>query len=57
MKYKVVDWRKGGETLAMSNTLSALYTMIFKRIDETDGECDLVVYERILDRWIPIRAL
>lgn len=57
MKYKVVDWRTGGETLAMSNTLSALYKMIFKRIDDTDGECDLVVYEHILDRWIPIRAL
>lgn len=56
MKYMVVDWKKS-VVLTKTNSRSEARSVAYKRIDETDGECDLVVYERVLDQWIPLTTL
>lgn len=56
MKYMVVDWKEH-TVLIKTNSRSVARGVSYKRIDDTDGDCDVVVYERVLDRWIPLATL
>lgn len=53
MKYMVADWKQK-VVLIKTNSRSEARSAAYKRIDDTDGDCDVVVYERVLDRWIPL---
>lgn len=52
MKYAVVDWYESdeGDVLGIELTKEEADALVAQRIEDTDGECDVLVYDSEMDR-------
>ena len=53
MRYAVIDWYETdeGEVLGIELTKEEADALVAQRIEDTDGECDVCVYERRDGQW------
>lgn len=51
MRYAVVDWYESdeGEVLGIELTKEEADALVAQRIEDTDGECDVYVYDNEMD--------
>lgn len=52
MRYAVVDWYESdeGDILGIDLTKEEANALVVQRIEDTDGECDVMVYDDEFDK-------
>lgn len=52
MRYAVVDWYESdeGDVLGIELTKEEADALVKQRIEDADGECDILVYDNEMDR-------